>query len=432
MRRAEELLEELHQEYDTVDIPEDLEEKLRGALSTTTKVPLKSKRWLSGVVALSIATLVIGTNFSTFAYYGKRLIGYDTIMNGQLQTLNNLGKGQAINKPHTFSTGVTVTLDGIMLDDTQLLAFYTIYSPHEKIDELHIREGLKGTFKTYRQEGGQGEFNESRQEVKWVMSFEPPAFYEKNLIFKVELFKGSVVESGEIAFTLDREKAMGNVLKQRINQTVKVEDTHLTIDTLVAAPTRCVINGTIEDSFDLLKRQLGYKHYHPIEVQLILKANGEALNEQGGGMSINSQGIRFTREFDALPEPLTSLELMVTRLTIDKETEASLNLEEGNVPWEMMIEGQKVILNEVQEKEGYTLLTLTTQDNVLLSKVYLEIDGKKIELEGTDEGALTKTEEGVFHTRTLRFPATGHRLRFVVERILYPENGQQVITLPIK
>lgn len=42
----------------------------------------------------------------TLAFYGKKLIGYESVMNGTLKELNQLGKGQIIGKSHTFSRGI--------------------------------------------------------------------------------------------------------------------------------------------------------------------------------------------------------------------------------------------------------------------------------------------------------------------------------------
>ncbi len=74
----------------------------------------------------------------TLAYYGKKLIGYDMVMNGTLQELNQLGKGQEIGEAYTFQNGVTLSLDGIMLDGNQLLAFYTLYDPRGTIGEIDL------------------------------------------------------------------------------------------------------------------------------------------------------------------------------------------------------------------------------------------------------------------------------------------------------
>lgn len=45
----------------------------------------------------------------TLAFYGKKLIGYESVMNGTLKELNQLGKGQIIGKSHTFSRGIWST-----------------------------------------------------------------------------------------------------------------------------------------------------------------------------------------------------------------------------------------------------------------------------------------------------------------------------------
>lgn len=52
--------------------------------------------------------------------------------------LNQLGKGQTIGKSHTFSNGVSLTLDYVMLDENQLLLFYTIYDPIGHVDDHNI------------------------------------------------------------------------------------------------------------------------------------------------------------------------------------------------------------------------------------------------------------------------------------------------------
>ncbi|WP_180270838.1 DUF4179 domain-containing protein [Sporanaerobium hydrogeniformans] len=432
MKKVEALLKEKSKKYETLEVPDELEESLRAALHREPKEhSLKSRKWLPAVAMWSIAILLIGGNFSTFAYYGKRLMGYDTVMNGQLQELNDLGKGQIIDKSHTFSNGVTVTLDGIMLDDTQLLTFYTIYSPMGDVDDLHIGHEIKGLFKTYRQYRGQGECDEARQKMKWMMAFDAIDFYEKDLSFRISLGINGFLEEGSIKFTLEREKAMGHLLKQPINQKFQMEDTSLKINDLVAAPTRTIVTGTLQDSLDLLKKRSMKEGFRPIEVSLAVKANGELLEEQGGNISTNLEGTKFRKEFAALPQPLISLELIVESFTIQKNVEEILQLEKSG-PWEMMIEGQKVVIDKVESKDNDTLITLTTKDSVLLSQVYLEVDGKKVELERTDESELLKTEEGIFHTRVLKFPAVGEKLNLIVQKINYPEIYNQTVTILIK
>lgn len=99
----------------------------------------------------------------TFAYYGKRLLGFDEVMTDTLKNLNKIGKGQIIDNSYTFNNGVNVTLNGIMMDDNQLLAFYTIKSPKGYVDKIHLQTSyLEGLVGKHHMESGSGNTNESK------------------------------------------------------------------------------------------------------------------------------------------------------------------------------------------------------------------------------------------------------------------------------
>ncbi len=158
MDNIERLLTESKEELNSLKIPEDIEHRLRDALDN---IPNKKRRFnIKGkVAALIIAVLIIGYNADTLAYYAKKLIGYDNVMDGTLQELNELGKGQSINKSYTFKNGVKVTLDGIMLDDNKLIAFYAIKDPSGKVQEISRDFGfirLQGLFGVDYSKSGYG------------------------------------------------------------------------------------------------------------------------------------------------------------------------------------------------------------------------------------------------------------------------------------
>src|SRR5699024_3050744 len=153
-------------------IQENMEVRLRATLDS---IPNKKRSFnIKGKIAvLIIIALLIGYNANTLAYYAKELIGYDNVMNGTLQELNELGRGQIIDKSYTFKNGIKVTLDGIMLDDNNLILFHTIKDPSGNVEdayldlEIHQLEGLFGT--TYKY-GGYGEINEDGTEMKWIIT----------------------------------------------------------------------------------------------------------------------------------------------------------------------------------------------------------------------------------------------------------------------
>ena len=78
------------------------------------------------------AVLIVIYSFDSIAYYGKKFIGYDNMLYGNLKELFDEGRGQEINKSCTFSDGLEFTLDAIMFDGNELMAFCRMYHP-EKI-----------------------------------------------------------------------------------------------------------------------------------------------------------------------------------------------------------------------------------------------------------------------------------------------------------
>jgi hypothetical protein len=185
MNKTEQMLNEGKAILDQLQAPPELENRLRTALIRTTKKRKEKVRLsVKVLIACLVLFLVISFNFETLAYYGKKLAGYDQVMNGTLQQLNNLGKGQLIGKSYTFKNGVQVTLDGVMLDDTQLLAFLTVKDTRGNVDDTDI--GLsslhfKGFYKHYMAESGQGIINEEKMKKNGSTALSPHISTKKSL-----------------------------------------------------------------------------------------------------------------------------------------------------------------------------------------------------------------------------------------------------------
>ncbi|HBQ26988.1 MAG TPA: hypothetical protein DD791_11390 [Syntrophomonas sp.] len=104
---------------------------------------------------------------------------------GALKQLNQLGKGQSINKSYTYKNGIILSLDGIMLDDNQLLVYYTINNPEGKLDigEIGSMLYIKGMVNDYMMNSSQGLIDNSESQIRYIASFESPYFFEKGLSF---------------------------------------------------------------------------------------------------------------------------------------------------------------------------------------------------------------------------------------------------------
>lgn len=431
MTEIENMLRKKKLEIDELEIPEDLEERLVGALKSS---PSKSMRkWAIRVAALLIAFLLVGYNFDTLAFYAKKLVGYDGVMSNTLKQLNELGKGQIIGESHTFKNGVKVTLDGVMMDDNQLLIFYTIKAPNGDLNKIDtITTQMKGALGRYYEKSGQGEINEEKNEIKWISSFDAPYFFEKKIKWCIDMVVEKEREIIEIDFTLDRNKAMGHSLKKELNKQVEIDGTKIRFQSITASPTTTIINGKIQNILELVKDHISGERIRPDALDAKLIANGKEVAEQGSGMSTDRKGITFQKKYDALPADLEKLEIQIVRFVADCDVNEEFKIVKDGDKQSIKVLDQTIEINKVWESKGETYVTITTEENVLLSKVYLLLDGKKVELEETVTDKHEKMEDGTInHTRTLRFNSAGKDLKLDIIRIKYAKNCNQIIEIPI-
>ncbi|HPT90838.1 MAG TPA: DUF4179 domain-containing protein, partial [Acetivibrio sp.] len=128
MKEMKEILIRKKDEIYMTQVPEEMEDCLRSALQ-------KKRRHFhkSAVAAVFAAVLIVIYSFDSIAYYGKKFIGYDNMLYGNLKELFDEGRGQEINKSCTFSDGLEFTLDAIMFDGNELMAFCRMYHPEENL-----------------------------------------------------------------------------------------------------------------------------------------------------------------------------------------------------------------------------------------------------------------------------------------------------------
>lgn len=81
---------------------------------------------------------------------------------------------------------------------------------------------------------------------------------------------------------------------------------------------------------------------------------------------------------------------------------------------------------------GKTYVTITSMENVLLSKVYLWVDGKIVNLKNTIDGQENKNPDGsITHTRALYFEASGKNLKLEIKGMRYTKSYNKLIDIPI-
>jgi hypothetical protein len=432
---VEDMLNNKKLEIDKLEVPDELEGRLRRALNRVEPKKKAGYKWTLKVASLIIGIMLIGYNMDTLAFYGKRIMGFDEVMTDTLRELNELGKGQVIDKSYTFKNGSSVTLDGVMMDDNQLLMFYTIVDPRGNVsdpDIINTNPYIEGAIGKYYAGGGQGESNEAGTEIKWKTEFEKPYFFEKSLKWGFTLIEGNNREVGEIVFKLDRSKAMGHTLKKTLNKSIKIDQEEITFKSIVASPTVTYIEGSMQNIFELAKNEVKGEGFSPSSLNVRLIANGKEVQIQGSGMSTNLNGIKFNSRFDALPKDIKNLQIKVVSLQTDNKVNEVVKLSKSDTDKKLEILGQQIEINKVYESEGKTYVTITSEEDVALSKVYLTVDGKNIELKNTTPYTHDKKADGtILYTRSLCFEGTGKELSLKIKSIRYTKDYNEIIDVPI-
>lgn len=435
MNNIEEILKAKKSEINQIEIPEELEGRLRNALNKKKQFPRGNRFRVYAAAMVMIFTMLLSFNYDVIAFYSKQLIGYDQVMNGSLKQLSELGKGQPIGKSFTFDNGVSITVDYVMVDENQLLLFYTRKDPsgHVYDDNISRPMSLKGFWGDYNFQNSQGEINEEKTEIKYLASFEPPKPFEKSLTFKFSIRQQGREMPGEISFSLNRNTSMGHTLKKVISEKIEVDKTSIEIDSILASPTKTVINGTIQNFFELAKDQLSGERTRPTDLTLKLIANGEEVTKQGGGMGTDMKGITFHSDYDPLPPDLKQLQLELVRFGADHDVNRKFKLIRTNdgKKQSLNILGQTIEISKIETTQKETHITISSDERLILSRVYLMIDGQKVSLEQTIMDKSAKLNDGtIMHTRTLRFLGTGDELELDVQRMTYSKDYNEVLEIP--
>lgn len=433
MNDIESMLKDRKTELEQTEVPEELEYRLRNALDKRPALAGSRFNWGILVAGIVLAFMVV-YNFDAVAYYGKKIVGYDQVMNGTLQQLNELGKGQIINKSCTLPSGVIVTLDGIMLDANQLIVFCSVRNPHDRVDDMYLGTGpfIKGTFGSYLIKNGQGVLSDDKSEEKWTFSCDTPFILERNLKFNFRVENQGQTEAGTISFRLDRSKAMGRTLKQTLNKTIKLGNEKITLESITASPTSTVVNGSMQNIMELAVDQVLGERMRANELNMELMVDGKNVTEMGGGMSTDMKGIRFHHEYDALPPGLKQLQIKIISFGADHDVKQRLKLDQNKVDMPVKVLNQDITINKVFETNGDLFVTVTSEESVILTRVYAVMDNKRVSLLETIDERLDKKADGtITRTRTLHFTGSGDDLALDIHRMSYRTTFNKIVDVPV-
>lgn len=430
MDNVEKILRENKLELDKLEVPQTLENRLTAALKDKNRKIKNNTYFKIKAAAIFICLILIGYNFNTLGFYAQKITGYDKIMDANLKKLNELGKGQIIGKTSLFKNGVSLTLDGIMLDDNNLLAFYTIKDPRGNVENSSIASPniyLKGNLKDYMLRSSYGQVNDKKTEMKFTSTFDAPSTFDKDLVLNIISKENNQVEAGEISFTLDKNKAMGYSIKKLLYKNVKTDDVDLRVEYICASPTTTVIKGKLENIIELATNRMRGIKISPSSLDIRLIADGKVVENQTAELSSNMDGVTFKYNLEALPRGFKKLQIQFLSLTSEHIINKNFKLEKHIQNESINVENKNIEIKKVYEANGNTYITLATESDVILTKVNMIMDGKSIELNKTISASNAKNSN--INTRTLEFIGIGNNLEFNVQRIIYRKNYNEIVDI---
>lgn len=422
MKKIEEVLSEEKRRIADMTPPQDFEARMRSALDAKPSRQSKRKNpYIMMAAAGVLCFMLISYNYNAFAFYGKKIFGYEEIMSGTMKDLNEKGMGQVIDKKKRLMDGTELSIDGIMTDANQLVMYYTLSNPQGIEDLLSYvfdPDKITGFLTNAHGGGGMAKVNDAGTEIKGTLYFDSVSPFAKKLT--LHFFQGQDYQKGSISFAYDPNKAMQTQIKQSIKETVKVDKGTVTFKTITATPTSTVIEGKMDvDNFDRI-------HFGFEGVKLI--ANGKSIDNMGYGVESAFNGSKFDLSFDGLPDELHSLELAFNEFVGYEKLEEQIPIAEDT---HHDLEGNDLWIKRIAATERGIEITIETDENLLLDGVSVQSGDKVTPIKTTIDQTLDKKGDRIISERTMVFETKSMPEYLLIKGIHYVKKYNQKIEIPV-
>jgi cbb3-type cytochrome oxidase subunit 3 len=416
-------------ELDNIKVPDELEGRLRIAINKSSK-----KKGKGLIAAVLILFVICFYGYDAIAYYGKRILGYDKTMYGNIKELNEKGRGQEINKSFRFNDGTEIKLDGIIFDDNKLIAFIKEYSI-SGFDKTTMNYSINGLrFMKYGNQSGAGNYNKERTEINWIFEFEPPAIYEKWLSLEITKIADGKVEEGKIKFTLDRNKAMGHTVKQDINKTVSIEDINIKFDKITISPIAAVVDGEITGgpSFNGDFLTNGNTDHPLVDFDLII--NGKAYNCGSRSMGGSNEKMQFKNESITVPSDVQTLKINNIKLATEVFVDKMVKIKSDSKDLKVDTQKGNIIIKKVRQDNKSTYITIKSDmDFNINDNPVLTIFSAGNEFASSKQVIDSRySENGREYTeRTFKFETLGDEMELGIKVVYEIKRSSEVIDIPV-
>lgn len=335
--------------------------------------------------------------------------------------------GQVINKSIKLDNGTTFTINGIMSDENQFLMFYTLSNP-DGIDE---EEGylpfmsINGFMTNSSGSGGTGQLNEDGTEMKWIKSFDPVNLFAKKLTLVFWQLSEDDEDQYEITFNHDPNKAMQATMKQAIQEVVSVDHGTITFQSITASPTLTVLEGSVDQK---------QGKFEGVPLQGIrLVANGHSVGSKGNESTTTPLGTTFKIDYDALPQELASLQVVLQKFPGYEEINKKIQLDTGKKAFFPLAEGTELLIKKVTETSEGTEITIATDHDVILDGVAIETKDGTIPLKTTENiGDTMQINARNMNERIFVFDTKETAEYLIIEGIHYMKPYNHTIDIRVK
>jgi hypothetical protein len=385
--KEEEKLQDFKKIYDNISVSNDsldaaIMAGFQKAKQEEIKRPQSRNKWIYSFVAAAV--LLLG--FFTSVRLSPALADYVAVIPGmeKIVELIRFDKGRlaAIENDHFQEIGVsdeknglTVTLDGVITDETGMVLFYSIESAKKQetffIDEVNLigqkGEELPISGALY---GSPGRSNESDTSFTGTVEyyFKTP-LTSKNLEFNLKL-DGDGNEEFKFLFTI--EKDIKGKKTYELNKSVSIEGQKITFLNATVHPLRVAVHLKM-DSANTKK----ILHFDDLR---LVDENGETWNKISSGITgvpisdneqiiyLQSNYFRHPKELYLALGNLQAIDKEEAFVEVDLEKERILKQPKGNFLSEVKVEGGYV---------NFTMMTKKEFQNLNFGKIF-DRDGKEI------------------------------------------------------
>jgi hypothetical protein len=437
MRDVEEVLNMKKVQIEELEVPKELDARLRSALYSTEKQnPLLKWRPAAAVIVFLLVISVL--NYDVLAYLGRKILGYDEVVYGNIAELNELGMGQEINKSYRFKNGMELFVDGIMFDDNKLVVMYRLTAGSEEQLFMMTTPMLKGKLKGYHPRNGHGVGNEDWTKMTVIYEYEPPVLFERTLTFSITSLNVDISngETAEITFKLDRNKAIKRMLVHNINQTVEFAGTRYQFDRLSATPMSVTLEGQIipsEEDADVFAGKTGRRRNLHLQLVQSYKQDDRTVTEEVQLFGMNLSGasgepVTFSYQFNGLKQDVQKLVINVVKSVDEEIIDRSIPVSGDTKNISVTPDTDDLLIAEVKEDNGETIVVFhTVPDLSFVTALFVGAKQSNLLSESSQTILLNGTERVEI---TYRFASSGNDMRLMFKTVGYETHiNKQIIIL---